>query len=70
VSVKFGALFTVNTAEQVEELAHELVTVNTTVVVPPQKFGAPELLLVTTGLQPPVTFTVESHVANLESMSA
>ena len=62
--MEIGEDKTVNVAEHVEELAQLLVTVKTTVVVPPQKLGAPELLLVTTGLHPPVVLTELNHAAN------
>lgn len=65
-----GAGLTVNVAEQVFGASQSLVTVNVTVVVPPQANGAPVLLLVNTGLQPPVAETVANQMANLELMAA
>jgi hypothetical protein len=65
-----GELWTVNVAEHVLGDSQELVTVNVTVVVPPQADGAPELLLEMAALQPPENVTVASHAANLESMAA
>jgi hypothetical protein len=63
-------LSTVNVAVQVLGPSHELVTVNVTVVVPPQAFGAPELLLEMAALQPPLKVAVANHVANLASIAA
>jgi hypothetical protein len=63
-------LSTVNVAVQVLGPSHELVTVNVTVVVPPQAFGAPELLLEMAALQPPLKVAVANHAANLESIVA
>lgn len=68
-SVTAGAVVTVKVALQVFGLSQPLVTVKVTVVVPPQAFGAPVLLLVTEVLQPPVTVTVVSQVLNLLSIA-
>jgi hypothetical protein len=63
--VKFttGAALTVKVLVQVKFGWHELVTVKVTVAVPPQAFGAPVLLFVSTALQPPVIVTVANHAA-------
>ena len=57
-------------AVQVFEGSQVEVTVNVTVVVPPQAFGAPVLLFVNPGLHPPDVFTVANQVANLASIAA
>jgi hypothetical protein len=65
-----GAVVTVKVAEQVFGASHVLVTVNVTVVEPPQAGGAPLLLLVIALLQPPVKLAVASHVANFALIDA
>ena len=42
------------------------VTVNVTVAEPPQAFGAPVLLLVKTGLQPPLVIMKSAILKNVE----
>ena len=42
----------------------ELVSVNVTIVLPPQAEGAPVLLLLKVALQPPLVLAVASQVAN------
>jgi hypothetical protein len=70
VKVTAGAAVTVNVAEHVLGPSQELVTVNVTVVEPPQAGGAPELLLEMAALQPPLKVAVASHVVNLELIVA
>lgn len=60
-----GAGLTVNVDVHDFGTSHPLVTVKVTVAAPPQAFGAPELLFVTTGLHPPLTTIPVSHVLNL-----
>ena len=57
---------TVNTAEQVTLAWQDEVTVQVTVVDPPQAGGAPVLLLLICPSQPPVKLAVESQLANAE----
>ena len=70
VSTTAGAAVTVNEAEQVIGPSHELVTVNVTVVEPPQAKGAPLLLLEITAKQPPVNVAEFNQVVNLASITA
>ena len=59
----FGASITVNVALQVLGGSQELVTVKTTVLLPPQAAGAPVLLLDKDALHPPVKLAVANQVA-------
>ena len=59
-----------NTAEQVTLGSHEDVTVQVTVVDPPQGGGAAPALLVIVALQPPEQLAVVSQVAKATSMAA
>lgn len=59
-----------NVALQVLGASQSLVNVKVTVVVPPQAFGAPVLLLLNMVLHPPVAETEASQVANLVSICA
>ena len=61
-----GALVTVNVATQVLGASQSDVTVNVTLVDPPQAGGALPPLLVKTPLQPPLKFAVVIQVLNLE----
>lgn len=70
VKTTAGAVVTAKVAEQVFGESHELVTVNVTVVVPPQAKGAPVLLLVIVALQPPENVAVASQVANFALIAA
>lgn len=63
-----GAFCTVNVATQVFDDSQSDVTVNVTDFDPPHAEGAPLLLFVVIGLQPPVTETELNQFANLESM--
>ena len=65
VKTTAGALVTVKVAIQETGGSQSLVTVKVTVVVPPHARGAPVLLLVSTGLQPPEKLTVANQAANL-----
>lgn len=56
-----GALLTVNEAEQLTGPSQEEVTVQVTVVEPPQAGGAPLALLEMAALQPPEKLTVVSQ---------
>lgn len=62
-SVGGGAAATVKVAWPLLPGPHPLVTVNVTVVEPPQNEGAPVLLLVKTALQPPVKLAVANQLA-------
>ena len=70
LSATAGAAVTVNVAEQVFGGSHKLVTVNVTVVVPPQMDGAPLLLFDITAPHPPVKDAVFNQVVNLELIEA
>ena len=59
-----GAFGTVKVAWQVLEAWQADVTVKVTVVLPPQKDGAPVLLFVNTPLHPPVNVAVANQVLN------
>jgi hypothetical protein len=61
-------LVTANVAEHVLFGSQELVTVNVTVLVPPQAIGAPVLLFEMVALHPPVKVAVANHVANFASI--
>jgi hypothetical protein len=65
-----GGFDTVKVAEQVTGASQELVTVKTTVVDPPQAFGAPVLLLLKVALHPPLVLTVFNQALNLLSIAA
>lgn len=60
---------TVNVAVQDLGTSQSLVTVNVTVFDPPHSFGAPLLLLLTTGLHPPVIKTPFNQLLNLVLIS-
>lgn len=64
VSCGVGAAVTVKVAWQVCGAWQAVVSVKVTVVEPPQKGGAPVLLLVNTALQPPPKLAVANQVAN------
>jgi hypothetical protein len=68
--VTVGAALTVNVLMQVTGAWQSLFTVKVTVVEPPHADGAPVLLFVKTGLQPPLTETVANQVANFALMAA
>jgi hypothetical protein len=68
VNVTGGAGVTLNVELHVFAGSQFEVTVKTTVLLPPHASGAPLLLLVITGLQPPLTDAVANQVANLESI--
>ncbi|MBV6471751.1 MAG: hypothetical protein JPMHGGIA_00001 [Saprospiraceae bacterium] len=70
MSTTAGASVTVNTAAQVTLGSHEEVTVQVTVVDPPQAGGAVPALLVIVALQPPEKLTVVNQVAKAASMAA
>jgi hypothetical protein len=57
------AAVTVKVRVQVSTIPQVDITVKVTVATPPQALGAPELLLVKTALQPPVTVAVASQAA-------
>jgi len=59
-----GAAVTVKVAWQVWGDWHSELSVKVTVVEPPQKDGAPVLLLVKTALHPPEKLAVANHAAN------
>ena len=61
---------TVKEAEHVFGPSQVLVTVNVTVLLPPQGGKVPELSLVMLALQPPVKLADASHVLNLLSIVA
>lgn len=58
-----GAAVTVKVLLQVCVVEHTSVTVKVTVLEPPHLSGAPVLLLVSTGLQPPETVAVANQLA-------
>lgn len=62
VIVTLGAVVTVNTAEQVTGVWQVDVTVQVTVLLPPQAGGALPPLLEIIALQPPVNVAVANHV--------
>ena len=66
------ASVTVKVAEQVTLAPQVLVTVQVTVVVPPQAFGATGVagLVVIAALQPPLKVVVANQLANAASMVA
>ena len=64
VKLTRGAGVTVKVALVVCGVWQLLVTVKVTVVAPPQADGAPVLLLVNIGLQPPLVIAVANHAAN------
>ena len=64
------ASVTVKVAEQVTLAPQVLVTVQVTVVVPPQARGAPALLFVILAPQPPLKVVVANQVAKAASMVA
>ena len=68
VIVTAGAAVTVNVALQVFGASQSDVTVNVSVVLPPQADGAEPPELVSTELQPPLKLTVFFQVVNLLSM--
>ena len=61
---------TVKVATQVFGASHSEVTVKVTEADPPQAIGAPVLLLVNTGLHPPLVLTVASQALNFELIVA
>jgi len=70
VSTTAGASVTVNIAAQVTLGSHEEVTVQVTVVDPPQAGGAAPALFVKFALQPPAELAEASQVAKAASMAA
>ena len=70
VTLTGGAGLTVKVALHVLGTSQELVTVKVTVLLPPQKLGAPLLSLLMVALHPPLKLTVFSQVANLVSICA
>jgi hypothetical protein len=72
VNVTTGAAVTVNDALHVLGASQLLVTVQVTLVTPPQAFGACGVtgLVVTTLLHPPPDWKVASHAANLVLIEA
>jgi hypothetical protein len=71
VSVTAGAAVTVNVALQVFAASHELVTVNVTVLLPPQAAGAdPPLLVTGPRPHPPEACAVNNHAVYAASTCA
>ncbi|MBV6471766.1 MAG: hypothetical protein JPMHGGIA_00016 [Saprospiraceae bacterium] len=70
VKLTTGASSTVNAAEQVTSGSHEEVTVQVTVLEPPQASGAAPPLLLSNALQPPVKVAVASHALYAASIAA
>jgi hypothetical protein len=70
LSTTAGASVTVNTAEQVALGSQDEVTVQVTVVAPPQASGAAPPLLDMEALHPPLKVAEASHALNAASMAA
>ena len=64
-----GASVTENVALQVFGGSQSLVSVNHTVLIPPQNDGAPLLSLLNAALQPPENETVRNQIANKVSIA-
>src|SRR5690606_40889600 len=64
-----GAAVTVNVALQVTSVSQSLLTVQVTVVEPPQAEGTPELSLLMLALQPPLKVVVASQAAKAASIA-